>query len=57
MQNIAKTDINRPGSTSQQERFQERPLFAARNRGQARFNAKIKEQQQAKLETQSDTMA
>ena len=44
MQNIGKTGINSPGSTSQQERCKERPLQAAKNRRQARLNTKTKEQ-------------
>ena len=55
MQNIAKTDINTPGSTSQQERRQERPLKAARNHRQACLNAETKEQRQAKLEVDRGT--
>ena len=51
MQSIAKTDINSPGSTSQQERRQERPLKGARNHRQACLNAETKEQLQAKLGT------
>ena len=57
MQNIGKTDINSPGSTSQKERRKERPLQAARNRRQARLNAESKEQRQAKLEAERDTTA
>ena len=53
MQNIAKTDINSPGSTSQQERRQERPLKVAKNR-QVRLRAEPKQQQQAKLESERD---
>ena len=49
MQNIDKTDINSPGSTSQQEHRQERPLKAVRNRRQVRLSAETKEQRQAKL--------
>ena len=55
MQNIDKTDINSPGSTSQQERRQERALKALRNRRQVRLSAKTKEQRQAKLETGRDS--
>ena len=43
MQNIGKTDINSPGSTSQQEHRQERPLKAVRNRRQVRLSAETKE--------------
>ena len=50
MQTVAKTDISSPGSTSQQERRQERPLKAASNHRQACLNAETKEQLQAKLE-------
>ena len=46
MPNIAKTDINSPGSTSQQERRQEKPLKVARNHRQACLNAETKEQRQ-----------
>ena len=55
MQNIDKTDINSPGSTSQQEQRQERPLKAVRNRRQVRLSAETKEQRQAKLETERDS--
>ena len=55
MQNIDKTDINSPGSTSQQEHRQERALKAVRNRGQVRLSAEPKEQRQAKLETERDS--
>ena len=55
MQNIDKTDINSPGSTSQQESRQERALKAARNRRQVRLSAEAKEQRQAKLETERDS--
>ena len=55
MQNIAKTDTNSPGSTSQQGRCQERPLKAARNHRQACLNAETKEQRQAKLEVDRGT--
>ena len=51
MQNIGKTDINSPGSTSQQEHRQGRPLKASSNRRQVRLSAETKEQRQAKLET------
>ena len=54
MQTIAKTDISSPGSTSQQEHRQERPLKAARNRRQVRLSAETKEQRQVKLETERD---
>ena len=54
MQNIGKTDINSPGSTSQQEHSQERPLQAARNNHQVRLSAETKEQLQAKLEAERD---
>ena len=54
MQNIGKTDINSPGSTSQQEHRQKRPIKAARNRRKVRLSAETKEQRQAKLETERD---
>ena len=54
MQNIDKTDINSPGSTSQQEHRQERALKAVRNRRQVRLSAETKEQRQANLETERD---
>ena len=57
MQNIAKTDINSPGSMSQQERHQERPLKAAKNHRQACLNAETKEQRQANLEVGRGTTA
>ena len=57
MQNIGKSDINSPGSTSQIERGKERPRKAARNRRQVRLNAEAKEQRQAKLEADRDTTA
>ena len=57
MQNIAKTDINSPGSTSQQERSQETPLKAARNHRQVCLNAETKEQRPAKLEVDKGTTA
>ena len=43
-----------PGSTSQQEHRQERPLKAARNRRQVRLSAETKNQRQVKLETERD---
>ena len=52
-----KTDINSPGSTSQQERRQKRPLKAARNHRQACLNAETKEQRQAKLQVDRGTTA
>ena len=55
MQNIGKTDINSPGSTSQQEHRQERPLKAVRKRRQVRLSAETKEQRQARLETERVT--
>ena len=57
MRNITKTDINRPGSTSQQEWCQERQLQAARNCRQARLNAKTQDQRQARLEAVRETTA
>ena len=57
MQNIGKTDINSPGSTSQKEPRKERPLQAGRNRRQARLIAETKEQREAKLEADRDTTA
>ena len=54
MQNIAKTDINSPGSTSQQEHRQERPLKAAKNCRQVCLSAETKQQWQAKLESERD---
>ena len=57
MQNIAKTDINSPGSTSQQGRHQERPLKAARNHREACLNTETKEQRPAKLEVDRGTTA
>ena len=54
MQNIAKTDINSPGSTSQQVHRQERPLKAAQNRRQLRLSAETKQQRQAKMESERD---
>ena len=55
MQNIDKTDINSPGSTSQQEHRLERPLQAARNRRQVLLSAETKEQRKTKLETERDS--
>ena len=54
MQNIGKTDINSPRSTSQQEHRQEKPLKAAGNRRLVRLSAETKEKRQAKLETEKD---
>ena len=56
MQNIGKTDINSPGSTSQKELRKEMPLQAARKSRQARLNAETKEQRRAKLEAERDTI-
>ena len=56
-QDIAKTDINSPGSTSQQEHRQERPLKAAINHWQACLNAETKEQRPAKLQVDRGTTA
>ena len=55
MQNIGKTNINSPGSTSQREHGKERPLKEAKVRRQARLNAETKEQRQAKLEADTET--
>ena len=49
-----KTDINSPGSMSQQEHRQERPLKAARNSWQVRLSAETKKQRQPKLETERE---
>ena len=54
MQNIGKTDINSPGSMSQQGHCQGRPLKATRNSRKVRLSAETKEQRQARLETERD---
>ena len=57
MQNIAKTDINSPGSTSQQERRQKKATKSSEKSLASVFECETKEQRQAKLEVDRGTTA